>query len=154
LVDAAALSVASDDVAGMVAAVAHLVALGHTAIAHVTGPDDLSMTHVRRAAFDDALRAAGLTADLVVTAQRYGVDEDQRAFAALLERRSPTAVIAGNLSGFLDPPLTTVAIPQYDIGATAAEMVLRQIGGNDKPEHRLLSTELAVRGSTAAHHVE
>ena len=182
LVDAAALSVASDDVAGMVAAVAHLVGLGHTAIAHVTGPDELSMTHVRRAAFEDALRAAGLTADLVVTAQRYGVDEGQRAFAALLERRSPTAVIAGNdmiaigcyaalrsrglncpsdvsvvgfndmpLSGFLDPPLTTVAIPQYDIGAAAAEMVLRRIGGDDQPEHRLLPTELVVRGSTAAH---
>ena len=136
----------------MVAAVAHLVILGHTAIAHVTGPDDLSMTHVRR------------------------------AFAALMERRSPTAVIAGNdmiaigcyaalrgrglncpsdvsvvgfndmpLSGFLDPPLTTVAIPQYDIGAAAAEMVLRRIGGHDQPEHRLLPTELMGRGSTAAH---
>jgi LacI family transcriptional regulator len=163
LVDAAAASVASDDAAGMRAAVAHLVALGHTAIAHVTGPAALSMTQVRRTAFDEAMRAAGLTADeLVVTAERYAVDEGDHAFTRLLERRAPTAVIAGNdmiaigfndmlLSGFLDPPLTTVAIPQYDIGAAAAELILGRIAdGGVEPVHRLLPTELVTRGSTAA----
>ena len=182
LVDAAAASVASDDAAGMRAAIAHLVELGHTAIAHVTGPAALSMTQVRRTAFEDAMRAAGLTVDpeLVETAERYAVDEGNRAFARLLERRAPTAVIAGNdmiaigcyaalrsrgarcpgdvsvigfndmlLSGFLDPPLTTVAIPQYDIGVCAAELILRLMADDGEPAHRLLPTELVVRGSTA-----
>jgi LacI family transcriptional regulator len=181
LVDAAAASVASDDAAGMRAAVSHLVELGHTAIAHVTGPAALSMTQVRRTAFEEAMRAAGLTADpaLVETAERYAVDEGNRAFATLLERCTPTAVIAGNdmiaigcyaalrsrgarcpadvsvvgfndmlLSSFLDPPLTTVAIPQYDIGASAAELILGRIAERGEPVHRLLPTELVVRGST------
>jgi LacI family transcriptional regulator len=182
LMDAAAASVASDDAAGMRAAVAHLVGLGHTAIAHVTGPAALSMTQVRRTAFEDAMRAAGFTVDpmLVETAERYAVDEGDRAFTRLLERRTPTAVIAGNdmiaigcyaalrsrgarcpadvsvvgfndmlLSSFLDPPLTTVAIPQYDIGVCAAELILRLMADDGEPAHRLLPTELVVRGSTA-----
>jgi LacI family transcriptional regulator len=71
MVDAAAASVASD--------VAHLVELGHTAIAHVTGPAALSMTQVRRTAFEEAMRAAGLSADpeLVETAERYAVGRGQ-----------------------------------------------------------------------------
>lgn len=181
LVDAAAASVASDDAAGMRAAVTHLVELGHTAVAHVTGPAALSMTQVRLTAFEEAMGAAGLIADpaLIATAERYAVDEGNRAFASLLERRAPTAVIAGNdmiaigcyaalrsrgarcptdvsvvgfndmpLSGFLDPPLTTVAIPQYDIGASAAELILGRIAERGEPAHRLLPTELVVREST------
>jgi LacI family transcriptional regulator len=127
------------------------------------------------------MRAVGLTVDpaLIETAERYAVDEGNRAFANLLERRTPTAVIAGNdmiaigcyaalrsrgarcpadvsvvgfndmpLSGFLDPPLTTVAIPQYDIGACAAELILGLMAERGEPVHRLLPTELMVRGST------
>ena len=182
LVESGADSVASDDVAGMTAAVDHLVDLGHTEIAYVSGPLELSMTHVRRAAFADAVRAAGLADDgeLVETAERYAVEEGQRAFARLLERRRPTAVIAGNdliavgcyaalrsselrcpadvsvvgfndmpLSGFLNPPLTTVAIPQYEIGVSAAELVLLRINDAAEPRARLLPTELVTRGSTA-----
>jgi LacI family transcriptional regulator len=182
LVESGADSVASDDVAGMTSAVDHLVGLGHTEIAYVSGPLELSMTHVRRAAFADAVRAAGLpvNGELVETAERYAVEEGQRAFTRLLERRRPTAVIAGNdliavgcyaalrnrelrcpadvsvvgfndmpLSGFLNPPLTTVAIPQYEIGVAAAELVLSRISGAAEPQARLLPTELVTRESTA-----
>lgn len=180
LMDAAKSSVSSDDATGMRAAVDHLVALGHTEIAHVGGPSALSMTEVRRAAFVDAKAAAGLVSDpdLIENAERYAVDEGHRAFSRLLDRRSPTAVIAGNdmiaigcysalrtrglhcpadisvvgfndmpLSGFLEPALTTVAIPQYDIGAAAAELVLGLINGGP-PVHRLLPVGLVVRAST------
>jgi LacI family transcriptional regulator len=183
LVESGADSVASDDVAGMEAAVDHLVALGHTEIAYVSGPLDLSMTQVRRAAFADAVRSTGLADDgeLVETADRYAVQEGERALGRLLERRRPTAVIAGNdliavgcyaalrkrglncpaevsvvgfndmpLAGFLDPPLTTVAIPQYEIGVTAAELVLARMNdGAAEPQARLLPTELVTRESTA-----
>jgi LacI family transcriptional regulator len=180
LMDTATASVASDDVAGLHAAVNHLVELGHTEIAHVSGPAALSMTRVRRAAFVEAMAAAGLAddPDLNETADRYAVDEGRRAFSRLLDRRSPTAVVAGNdmiaigcysalrsrglrcpedvsvvgfndmpLSGFLDPALTTVSIPQYDIGVAAAESVLGLIA-DGPPERRLLPVALEVRDST------
>ncbi|MDF2825400.1 MAG: LacI family transcription regulator [Mycobacterium sp.] len=182
LMDTATASVASDDAAGMAAAVTHLIELGHTDIAHVSGPATLSMTQVRRSAFEDAMAAAGVPADphLIATADRYAVDEGRDAFGALLDRHAPTAVIAGNdmialgcysalrarelrcphdvsvvgfndmpLSGFLDPALTTVSIPQNDIGAAAAQLVLDLIAGA-APQHRLLPVGLVVRSSTAA----
>lgn len=115
--------------------------------------------------------------ELIEHAQRYAADEGKAAFSALLDRRIPTAVIAGNdmiavgccgatragipcpaevsvigfnnmpLSDFLDPALTTVAIPQYDIGARAAQLVLDLIA--DQPRsHVLVPVALLVRGST------
>jgi DNA-binding LacI/PurR family transcriptional regulator len=51
----------------------------------------------------------------------------------------------------LDPPLTTVAIPQREIGARAAELLLARVAGEEiAAEPVLLATELIVRGSTAA----
>jgi LacI family transcriptional regulator len=49
----------------------------------------------------------------------------------------------------LEPPLTTVAIPQYDIGVEAARLLLDHLGGARPPERRLLPTRLVVRRSTA-----
>lgn len=50
----------------------------------------------------------------------------------------------------LRPPLTTVAIPQDEIGAEAARLLLRRIGGEPVDASRvLLPTRLVVRGSTA-----
>jgi LacI family transcriptional regulator len=50
----------------------------------------------------------------------------------------------------LEPPLTTVAIPQREIGVRAAELLLRAFEGEELPAERvLLPTELVVRGSTA-----
>jgi LacI family transcriptional regulator len=50
----------------------------------------------------------------------------------------------------LQPPLTTVAIPQDSIGAEAARMLLRRIDGEPLERRRvLLPTRLVVRGSTA-----
>jgi LacI family transcriptional regulator, galactose operon repressor len=50
----------------------------------------------------------------------------------------------------LQPPLTTVAIPQDEIGAEAARMLLRLVGGEPLERERvLLPTRLVLRGSTA-----
>jgi LacI family transcriptional regulator len=52
----------------------------------------------------------------------------------------------------VDPPLTTVAIPQDEIGAAAARLLLERIdadGGADDARRLLLPTRLVVRGSTA-----
>lgn len=182
LVNTQAASVVSDDTAGIQAAVAHLAHLGHTDIAHVTGPATLSMTQVRRQAFRDAMAAAGLTVQpqWVAEAARYAVDEGRQAFARMLDRAVPSAVIAGNdmiavgcylalqnrglrcpddvsvvgfndmpLAGSLAPPLTTVAIPQHEIGAAAAQLVLDLIAGGAATQ-RVLPVQLVTRGSTAA----
>ncbi len=50
----------------------------------------------------------------------------------------------------LQPPLTTVAIPQAEIGTEAARLLLRRLQGDEPAaEPVLLATKLIVRGSTA-----
>ena len=49
----------------------------------------------------------------------------------------------------LDPPLTVVAQPAYDIGAIGAQLLLSRIGGDhDEPTTKTLSAHLVARGST------
>jgi LacI family transcriptional regulator len=51
----------------------------------------------------------------------------------------------------LRPPLTTVAVPQHQIGTEAARMLLESINEPDRPARSiLLPVSLVVRGSTAA----
>jgi LacI family transcriptional regulator len=77
------------------------------------------------------------------------------AAAAELGRNCPAdiSVVGFNdmlLAGRLQPPLTTIRIPQYDVGARAAELLLAQVDDPDRhPETVLISGELIVRGSTA-----
>ena len=54
------------------------------------------------------------------------------------------------LAGRLQPPLTTIRIPQYDVGARAAELLLALVDDpGRRPETVLISGDLIVRGSTA-----
>ena len=56
-----------------------------------------------------------------------------------------------NVSSLLDPPLTTVEQPTYEIGKTAAKLLLEQINNNDEnfvPQFEVLKTHLIIRGST------
>lgn len=56
-----------------------------------------------------------------------------------------------NISSLLDPPLTTVEQPSYEIGTTAAKLLLEQIDNNEEnfvPKLEVLKTHLIVRGST------
>jgi LacI family fructose operon transcriptional repressor len=50
----------------------------------------------------------------------------------------------------VDPGVTVIAQPTYDIGRAAAELLLQRIADPDKPVRRIvLRGELVVRGSTA-----
>ena len=172
--------VAGDDAVGVAAALEHLTALGHTLIAHLTGPLDLMTTKRRLEAFTAAVP------DGIVRHGDAFTIETGRALAFELfgspAGRHVTAVLAGNdmialgcLEAFADvglrcpedislvghndmplvervqPPLTTVSIPQRDIGAEAAALLLARLDGEGpgEPEQRLLPTRLVVRGSTA-----
>ena len=50
---------------------------------------------------------------------------------------------------YFDPPLTTVEIPMYQIGAAAMEMLVNVISGEDGEKFRSFGTNLLVRASTA-----
>ncbi|HEX7586924.1 MAG TPA: substrate-binding domain-containing protein, partial [Anaerolineae bacterium] len=50
----------------------------------------------------------------------------------------------------LQPPLTAIAQPTYDLGKKAAELLLERLQKTDKPvDHLRLNTQLVVRGSTS-----
>ena len=55
------------------------------------------------------------------------------------------------MTSLLDPPLTTVEQPSYEIGKTAAQLLMEQINSDDEnfvPKFIVLKTQLIVRGST------
>jgi LacI family transcriptional regulator, galactose operon repressor len=175
--------VAGDDAAGVAAAVAHLVELGHERIGYVSGPADLSTTRTRVRAVRRAIAAAGLDDGLVVAeAAAYTVAAGRAAAEPMLAGRPDlTAILAGNdmlalgvyealaaaglrcprdvsVAGHNDmplvdriaPPLTTVAIPRYEIGVRAAQRLLAGLDGGDPgPRREVLPVRLVVRASTA-----
>lgn len=176
-------SVTADNAAGTATAVRHLVDLGHTRIAHVSGPQDLSTGLIRRRGYLQAMRDQDLPddPDLVVTCSAWTEEEGARAFGALLDSGvEVTAVVAGHdrvalgcydalfqrglrcpddvsVVGFNDmpfmdkmrPPLTTVRIAHYQVGAEAARMLLEALRGPGRPQRAvLLPPTLIVRGST------
>ena len=51
------------------------------------------------------------------------------------------------LASQFDPPLTTVALPRYEIGVLAMEMLLNLLSGQE-PERRVVETSLVMRKST------
>lgn len=92
-------SVTGDDASGILAAVDHLAALGHTRIAHVAGPAESSTGRGRAEAFRQAMQRHGLPLDegLVTVASAYTSEEGRARLGGLLaERRDFTAVVAAN----------------------------------------------------------
>ncbi|WP_246036481.1 LacI family DNA-binding transcriptional regulator [Sinomonas susongensis] len=88
-------SVYSDDPAGADTAVRHLVELGHTRIAHLTGPPHEGHQG-RRRAYERTMAAAGLPSR-VVTADDYTQEAAEKAVRRLLSGSDrPTAVFAHN----------------------------------------------------------
>ena len=89
-------AVGVDDAPGIAAAVAHLVELGHTRIAHVAGP--LGMVHgrSRRDAWSTALREAGLPEGPCVECD-FSAEAGAAATRELLDLADPpTAIVYAN----------------------------------------------------------
>jgi LacI family transcriptional regulator len=163
--------VAADDASGVRAVLAHLRELGHERIAHVTGPLTLSTTVRRLAAFGEGPVVHGeaftiqagekAAAELLnhhpeITAIVAGNDMIALGcYSALASAglRVPEDVsVTGHndmpLMDRVQPPLTTVAIPQYEIGVAAARTLLARL--NDEPVGSTsLPTELVIRASTS-----
>jgi LacI family transcriptional regulator len=178
-------SATADDREGVRLGVEHLTDLGHTQIAFLGGPAELSTGLQRRDGFIAAMRGRGLEADLdlVLLGEAFTLAEGHRLCLELLDRgKAFTAIVAGNdlmalgcydalaerglscpgdvsivgyndmpFSDHFNPPMTTVRIPHYEIGAAGAELLLGLLSDSgDGRTQMVLQPSLVVRGSTVA----
>lgn len=83
---------------GAIDATNHLLALGHTRIAHIAGPDRQTIAQHRREGFREAILAAGLDPDAYpIMSGDYSTALGEHAMGELLSQHpAPTAVFAGN----------------------------------------------------------
>ncbi|HZP76607.1 MAG TPA: LacI family DNA-binding transcriptional regulator [Pseudolabrys sp.] len=178
-------SIVTDDLTGLGFVVDHLVELGHKAIGHIAGPQQVSTGATRSEGFRKAMarHRLGARARAITVAEDFTREAGRRACHALLNQCPETTAIAAandllalgcyealaergvscprdvsvtgyNDSPFVDlltPPLTTVRIPQREIGLQAARLLLQTIEEH-KPAVRdvVLRPQLVVRQSTAA----
>lgn len=92
-------SVTSDDRLGMALAVDHLVDLGHIAIAHLGGPEELSTGAQRREGFFKAMAQRGIVVPDTFIAEAVAYDREAGEIATnkLLENKEKiTAIVAAN----------------------------------------------------------
>jgi LacI family transcriptional regulator len=123
-------SATADDTMGMRLAVEHLLSLGHTRIAHLSGPLDYSTGLDRHDSFIETMRAAGIEPDpqLMLVAEAFTESEGARLCGQLFaDGHELTAVAAAN---------DLLALGCYDV---LAERGLRcpddvsVVGFNDMP---------------------
>lgn len=182
-------TVRGDSFTGAYELVCHLTALGHRAIAFLSGPSDLSVSRDRAAGYEQALRASDLTVDLsLMRSGAFTVESGAAMMAEILaERPDVTAIFAANnfiaagalrvlssagkrvpddisivvfddLPGVFaaDPWLTVAAQPAYELGCTAAQRLLQQLGAPAPLpcEDIVLPGKIIVRNSTRAPRLE
>ncbi|MDX2019190.1 MAG: LacI family DNA-binding transcriptional regulator [Deltaproteobacteria bacterium] len=169
---------------GAAAAIRHLIALGHTRIGIVTGPEKISTARERLAGYALALREAKLPHEAplihhVVFRQEGGYEAATKLMSlphpptaifaasdfialgvlrALHDRRlhipEDVAVVSFDdmpWAAALSPPLTAVSQPTYELGATAARLLLERMRDPDRALERVrLQTQLVVRASCGA----
>ncbi|WP_246633464.1 LacI family DNA-binding transcriptional regulator [Pseudonocardia nigra] len=178
--DPADASVVCDDRGGATAAVEHLLGIGRTAIAHVTGPQRHRSAAERAAA---AVESAGPAfrgpvlhgewserwgrnaVDLLlrsaheVDAICCGSDQIARGVCDRLRELGRSVPQDVAVTGFDNwdvmalasrPPLTTLDMELEELGRTAARMLLDAVAGRPHRGTVELPTRLVVRGSTLA----
>ncbi|MFK0402377.1 LacI family DNA-binding transcriptional regulator [Microbacterium sp. NPDC090225] len=166
-----------DNVAGAREAVRHLVDIGRTRIATISGPLTMLSSIDRVQGFREALADAGLSPFAEEEgdySEASGAEAARRILAAgrpdaifvasdLMARGALTALRASGirvpddiaLVGFddssvalsCDPQLTTMRQPMYAQGEAMAQVLLSRLAGGDPPRTTILPTELVVRGS-------
>ena len=91
--------VVNDDADGIAKMMSHLISHGHTEIAHIAGPEQLSTGVLRLAAFRAAAQRQGIDVPEFHIVQANGLNEEngRRCAQTLLSlTRPPTAIIAAN----------------------------------------------------------
>jgi LacI family repressor for deo operon, udp, cdd, tsx, nupC, and nupG len=140
-----------DDAPGIRAAVRHLVELGHTRIAHVSGPQHLVHGRSRREAWSEALREAGLPEGTCVEAD-FSAESGAHAMATLLDvAERPTAVVFANdlmaMAGLSLALSRGVAVPG-DLSITGFDDV--EISAHLQPSLTTVHTDVVAWGRAAA----
>lgn len=146
----------------------HLIGLGRTRVAHVTGMRDTVAGEDRLAGYRLAMYAAGLSTDGLVVDGSFNPESGRRAVRSLLDAGADAIFCANDASAYgalealaeagvavpdqvavagfddldfaaeLDPPLTTVRQQVDTQGAEAARMLLRRLEHPDGGPQRLL----------------
>jgi DNA-binding LacI/PurR family transcriptional regulator len=81
---------------GVTLAVEHLIGLGHTRIAHVSGPPGLASTVLRRTAWRQAMTDAGLAPGRVVVGDFTAAGGRRATQRLLADTAPPTAIVYAN----------------------------------------------------------
>lgn len=178
--------VVAEDETGAFEATQHLIKLGHTQLAFLSGPSDNFNAIRRRCGFEKALKDYGLRADPRLIAPASSISEEGgfRAALMLLQSGRPfTGVFCGvdilaagalqafkrrglrvpqdislvgfdndSFSALMDPPLTTIQKPRYEMGRSAGRMLIERIEGRGQGKSTVtaLRTELVIRESAAS----
>jgi len=177
--DADMHTVGVDQRAGAMLAMDHLLALGHTSIAHLAGPLDWYDALARAEAWRESLVNAGHAAvDRVIgdwTADcgyEYGISHDFGDATAIFVANDQMALgvlhglnerglrVPEDLSvvGFDDlpdsrhflPPLTTVRQDFAALGVLALQLIVAAIDDEPTPDYQTIEPRLVVRDSSAA----
>jgi LacI family transcriptional regulator len=165
--------------AGALAA-GHLLSLGHRRLAHLAGPDESDPLRALHAGFLSAATAAGaeVLTEHAALQERAGFEAMSRLLAAspgpsavfvsniaqavgaLAGARragcrvpSDVAIVAGDddpVAEFLEPPLTVITMPLYELGTAAVDALIDQLEGGE-PGDVVIRTppRLVLRASTA-----
>jgi LacI family transcriptional regulator len=175
--------VTSDNEAGAYSATRHLIKLGHTKLATITGPLHLTNAMDRLGGFKRAAKEAKLHLSPEYVQETSFDKQGGHAKTLILLRLipRPTAIFAGNdmialgallavreaglrcpeeisIMGFDDlelaettnPSLSSVSQPGYQLGSTAARLLLDRREGDTGPaKHIILDTLLHLRDSVA-----
>ena len=140
-----------DDAPGIRAAVQHLIDLGHSRIAHVSGPQRMVHGRSRREAWSQALRDAGLAEGPCVEAD-FSAESGAQAMGELLDlAERPTAVVFANdlmaMAGLSLAISRGIAVPQ-DLSITGFDDV--EISAHLQPSLTSVHTDVVAWGRAAA----
>ena len=101
----------------------------------------------------EVLRAEPAVTAIITANDRLAIGCYDTLFERGLNCPDDVSIVGFNDMPFIDrlqPPLTSVRVPQREIGSTAADLLLAQLSdGGDTPRQILLAPELVVRESTA-----
>lgn len=187
-------SVLIDNIYGAKLAMQHLIGLGHTRIAMITGKLTVNTGRERLEGYYQAMAEAGIEVDpsLVISGD-FMFESGYTAMCQLLDQElPPTAVFISNnrmtlgalnaiqernvcvpeklsvvcfddevWANLTNPPLTTIVQPTYELGRSAADLILQKVRSREEtnnssaplapaePRRVILRPELRVRQSTA-----
>lgn len=171
-----------DEYEGALNAVRHLIKKGCQRIAHIAGPQDLSVSINRLRGYTDALKEANLPLAPQLIAEAKGFEDDALRAVKKIMKAEPkadaifcindlSAIIAMRylqskkirvpedvkivgfnddpVSAYVEPSLTTVMQPGYEVGKLAMGILLDEIKEkNCRNKTYSLRTKLVVRNSS------